>query len=46
MMKQYKRLVKLQLDYSINELKTLHKLKKIQRDLELINKINNIEPNA
>jgi hypothetical protein len=33
-MKQYRKIIKLELDFMINELKTLHKMKKINDDLD------------
>ena len=38
MKRLYKRIIKLELDFMISELKTLHKLKKINEDLEKSNK--------
>ena len=33
-MKQFKQVLKLELDFLVNELKTLHKMKKINEDLD------------
>jgi len=33
-MRQFKEVLKLQLDFTINELKTLHKIKKLHKDLD------------
>ena len=33
-MRQFKEVLKLQLDFSINQLKTLHKIKKLNQDLD------------
>ena len=38
MKRLYKQIIKLELDFMIFELKTLHKLKKINEDLEKSNK--------
>jgi len=38
MKRLYKRIIKLELDFLIAELKTLHKIKKITEDLEKTNK--------
>ena len=41
-MKQFKQVLKLELDFLVKELKTLHKMKKINDDLEKSNKKDNI----
>jgi len=38
MKRLYKQIIKLELDFLITELKTLHKIKKINEDLEKTNK--------
>ncbi len=41
-MKEFKEILKLQLDYTINELKTLHKIKKLNQDLDKSDNNNKI----
>ena len=41
-MKQFKQILKLQLDFTINELKTLHKIKKLHKDLDKSDNNNKI----
>ena len=41
-MRQFKEILKLQLDFSINQLKTLHKIKKLHKDLDKSNNNNKI----
>lgn len=41
-MKQFKQVLKLELDFLVKELKTLHKIKKINDDLEKSNEKDNI----
>ena len=38
MIRLYKHILKLQVDFLVTELKTLHKLKKLQQDLDKKNK--------
>ena len=42
-MKQFKQVLKLELDFLVKELKTLHKIKKINDDLEKSNQNNKFD---
>ena len=41
-MRQFKEVLKLQLDFSIHQLKSLHKIKKIRKDLDKSDNNNKI----